>query len=361
MPGIVTHSRVLKESITLLSKREKKSYLLRSLQALFATQENVTAGLFGSIGPNIFDYIPKPDKHRRYGSPLSFFLHDGGINKLLTTMIKTILDYPDKNTEWAALQRSYLYGMISHIVTDSIFHPFVLYYSGFPSGTSAKEINYFREQNLLFQYNIDNFFQYHDEHSKEYPFRLDEMLPVRNRLTMPLLKSSIKTYVLDSVKNSYPDIYQSILIVHRDRPGSGAPLCYIDLVPFLIKTAYRLKKSDNTRIADFFRFLRRNNLLYSDFIVRYPMNKRYNKNILNLHRERWEHPAGKPGLHYESIHNLLSLSCEKSIELWEKIESSIYTKGTVNVNDFITFNAFTGDVKLKYENLKIKNPVRLSY
>ena len=30
--------------------------------------------------------------------------------------------------------------------------------------------------------------------------------------------------------------------------------------------------------------------------------------------------------HYESVHNLIGISCEKTIELWEKIESSLYTK-----------------------------------
>ncbi len=90
------------------------------------------------------------------------------------------------------------------------------------------------------------------------------------------------------------------------------------------------------------------------------MNKRYNKNILNLHRERWENPAGKPGLHYESIHNLLALSCEKTIEAWEKIESSLYTRKMPDLSDIVDINTFTGDKKLAFRDLKIKNPIRLS-
>ena len=89
MPGIVTHNRILKESILNLSKREKKSYLLKSIETLFNTPRHLTAGLFGSLGPNIFDYIPARNKHNYYGNDISFFIHNGGADKLLHAMIKT--------------------------------------------------------------------------------------------------------------------------------------------------------------------------------------------------------------------------------------------------------------------------------
>ncbi len=362
MPGIVTHSRVLKESIASLSKREKKSYLHRSIESLFHTPDNFTAGLFGALGPSIFDYLPIRKNAGNHTNDISFFLHDGGFQKLLQTMITKIVSYPDKNTEWAATQRSYLYGFISHIITDSIFHPYIFYYSGFPKSNSNKEINFYREQNLLFEYNIDNYFQYHEEKNKEYPFTLEEMLPLRKKHHIQILDNSIKELMLDSLKKTYPEIYQRIIMVKSKKTGSEnrTAISYIDLLPYLIKLAYRIKRSNNSRVADFFRYLRRNNFFYSDFIIRYPMHKRFNKNILNLHRERWEHPAGKVGLHYESVHNLLSISCEKTIESWEKIESSIYTREKPNLNEFLCVNAFTGDSKLGYKDLKIKHPIRLT-
>ena len=149
MPGIVTHNRILKESILSLSKKEKKSYLLKSIETLFNSPQHMTAGLFGSIGPDIFDFIPRINKRKYYGNDISFYIHNGGADKLIHTMIKTIYDYHDKNTEWAATQRAYLYGFISHIVSDSLFHPFIFYYSGFPDTYTRKEINFFREQNLF--------------------------------------------------------------------------------------------------------------------------------------------------------------------------------------------------------------------
>ncbi|HNW28475.1 MAG TPA: zinc dependent phospholipase C family protein [Spirochaetota bacterium] len=362
MPGIVTHSRVLKEVISSLSKREKRSYLHRSIEALFHTPENYTAGFFGALGPNIFDFMPKRSNAGIENNDISFFLHNGGFQKLLHAMISKIETYPDKNTEWAALQRAYLYGFISHIITDAVFHPYIFYYSGFPNSNTKKEINFYREQNLLFEYNIDNFLQYHDERSKEFPFKLDDMFPMRKKFNIKMMDTSVKEFLLDSLKKAYPSIYQSMLLYKSKKTGpeNRLPFSYLDFLPYCISFAYRLKRSNNIRLADFFRFLRRKNILYSDLIIRYPMNKRFNKNILNLHRERWDHPAGKIGLHYESVPSLLTASCEKTIESWEKIESTLYSGVKLNLNEYLCINAFTGDPKLGYKDLKIKHPIRLT-
>jgi hypothetical protein len=362
MPGIVLHSRILKEAILFLSKKDKKNYLLRSIETLFNTSENFTAGLFGAIGPNIFDYIPKRNKNNYYGNEVSFFFHNGGADKLLQAMVTKLYAYRDKNNEWATIQRAYLYGLISHIITDSVFHPFIFYYSGFPNTYTKKEIYYYREQNLLFQYNLDNYFQYHAEKANNFSFNLDEMLPVKKKYGMPKLDVSIKSFILDSIKQAYPEIYQKIIVMSlkQSDPEYPSTISYLDFLPYLIKMAYTLKRSRNRRLANFFNNLRRNNILYSDFIVSYPLNRRFNKNTLNLHRERWENPAGKPGLHYESVYNLLMISCERTVELWEKIESSLYGKPDIKVLDDLNINAYTGDQKLTYHDMKIKRPIRLS-
>jgi hypothetical protein len=362
MPGIVTHNRILKESILNLSKREKKSYLLKSIETLFNTPRHLTAALFGSIGPNIFDYIPSRNKHNYYGNDISFFIHNGGADKLLHAMIKTIYGYHDKNTEWAATQRAYLYGFISHIVSDAIFHPFIFYYSGFPDNYTRKEIIFFREQNLLFKYHLDNYFQYHDEKAAQFNFNVNEMLPVTTKRILHHLDTPVLSFLMKTLKQVYPEIYNKLIIVNFDTkdPDNPYPVNYIDLIPYFIKLAYSMKRNNNQRLSNLFRTLRRNNVFYSDFMIRYPTRKKYNKNILNLHRERWENPAGKSGLHYESVHNLLSLSCERTIDLWEKIESSLYARENNTVLDDFTFNAYTGDVKLSYHDMKFKSPIRLS-
>lgn len=362
MPGIVTHNKLLKETISCLSKKDKKTYLLRSIESLLTSPEHHSAALFGAIGPNIFDYIPLRNKKNYYGNEISFFLHNGGSGKIIQSMIHKIYSYPDKNNEWSAIQRAYLFGFISHIIADTIFHPYIFYYSGFPDNYTRKEIYHYREQNLLFQYNLDNYLQYYDEKLSTYEFNLHEMLPVKKNNFFYSLYTPVKNVILESFKSSYPEIFKKIVIVSysNNKDDLTGNLSYLDLLPYLIQGAYWLKRRNSRRFANTLRSIRQRNIFYSDFIIRYPMQKRYNKNILNLHRERWENPAGKPGLHYESINNLITLTCEKTIELWEKIESSIYGKENKGVLGEFDINAYTGDALLSYHDMKIKRPIRLT-
>lgn len=362
MPGIVTHSKIFKYTIGNLSKKEKKSYLLKSIETLFNTPEHLSAGLFGAIGPNIFDYIPKRNRQDCYGSDESFSIHNGGSESIIQSMIKKIYSYKDKNNEWTAIQRAYLYGFISHVISDSIFHPFVFYYSGFPEAYTKKEIIHYREQNLLFQYHIDNYLQYHDEKTEQYTFNLDEMLVLEKKFLFCRLNHAVKSLMLDSIKDSHPDIYSKIFLLNKKKPDNSftAAVSYLDLIPYLIKMTYYLKKNNSKRLADLLKKIRKKNRFFSDFIIQYPQNKKYDKDVLNKHRERWDYPTGKPGIHYDSVYNLIANSCERTVGLWEKIESCIYGRENLNVMNEFKLNAYTGDAKLSYRDMKVKRPIRLS-
>jgi hypothetical protein len=277
-------------------------------------------------------------------------------------MISKIYSYADKNTEWAAQQRAYLYGYISHIVADAVFHPYIFYYSGFPTAYNKKEISYFREQNLLFQYNIDNYYLYYDEKSDDFKFSLDEMLPVARGQILDKVIKPLKAFILDAFEEAYPEIFDQLFWIkpktEEDKNYLG--FGYLDLIPSMIKFTYWLKRHAGHRLVKLIKNIRRRNLFYSDFIIRYPEKKETNRNILNLHKERWHHPAGKSGLHYESINNLLVQSSERIVELWQEIESCIYAKENKKVLDKLRLNAYTGDDKLRYTDLKIKSPIRLA-
>ena len=132
MPGLITHFKVLTESVKHLSNRKKKTFLLKSIKSLLSTEEHWKAALFGSMGPNIFDYSLKRNKRSHYGNDISFFLHDGGSTNIITWMLNRISEYEDFNNEWASVQRAYIYGYISHIISDSYLNPYIFYWSGFP-------------------------------------------------------------------------------------------------------------------------------------------------------------------------------------------------------------------------------------
>ncbi len=364
MPGIVTHNKIFKDTITQLAKKEKRGPLLKSIEALFETPVHFSAGLFGAIGPNIFDYLPTRNEKDPYGSEISFFFHNGGSEKLIQSMIKRIYSYKDKNNEWAAVQRAYLYGFINHIISDALFHPFVFFYSGFPDAFTKKEMRYYREQNLLFQYNIDNYLQYHDEKAAEFDFNLDEMLAVEKKSLFYRLNRSLKSFLLESIKDAYPEIYSRLLFVNLKKSRSRimtacASITSLDLIPYLIKATYCVKRNNSRRLADLLKKLRKVDRFLSDFIIQYPQNKKYNKEVINRHRERWDYPTGKPGMHYESIFNLMASAHEKTIALWEKIESALYAKEDPRIFSEFKINAYTGDQQLAYRDMKIKKSIRL--
>jgi hypothetical protein len=358
MPGIVTHSKIFKDSVALLGSRKKKSYLLRPLAALLRSPENFTAGLFGSLGPNIFDYCPSSRKKAPFGSDLSFALHNGGSHAFIESMTHQVLSWDDRNTPWAALQRAYLYGFISHVVADAVFHPFVFYFSGFPDSPSDSERRLYREQNLLFQYNMDNYYLYLAEDRAV--FSLDEMLPLVARGRMRRLNPVIANFILECLADGNPGARESLALPLAGSPGRGRPaLSMLDLAPFCIRAVYRLKMTRSPRVLSLARDLRRRRLLYSDHLVCYPEKKSINRHVLNLHSERWQYPAERPGVLYDSVDSLARTSCEKTVALWEKIEAGLFGGADLSALQELRVNAYTGVSGAGYFSMINKSPVRL--
>ncbi len=359
MPGIITHNKIFHESFRLLAKRKKKTFLLRSLETLFNSPENYRAALFGSIGPNIFDYIPSRGKNSVFGHNASFFLHNGGSHNLLESMIKNLYSQDDKNTEWSSIQRAYLYGFISHIIADSIYHPFIYYWSGFPEKFDRKESRYYREQNLLFTYNIDNYYL-STAGVDGFKFDLESMLPITNRKGIKKMNPGIKHYILQNLNETYPEIYKDIVWKENklNRKDYLSSTGNIDFIPYFIRFAYKIKRSNNSKVIKLVKFIKKKNIFFSDFIIRYPETRRVNTHLLNLHMDRWENPAGKIGVRYESIDNLMTISCEKIVDIWERVEASLWAKNDTDVINEFSVNAFTGERKKGFFDMKKKNPLR---
>ena len=361
MPAFVTHNKILKESIAYLAKKKRKSYLARSIEALFNSPEYLGAGLFGAMGPDIFDYLPARSVKAPFGSDLSFFIHDGQSFPMISSMIQLLCSYPDKHLEWTSYQRAYLYGFISHIVSDAVFHPFIFFFSGFPESSLKKERNYYREQNLLFYYNLDNYFLYDDEQALD--FNIDEMLPLQKGACSRVLNPAVKAMLFHALKECFPDRYESLFmpVLKKGNREAAEQFTKIDLIPYCIKKVYRLKFSKNKRIKNAMRSIRRRNIFLSDHLIYYPEKKQMNRHVLNFHKERWQYPVEKPGFRYESINGLLSNACEEITEIWEKIEASLFDGIDTSVFNDIRMNAYTGVENEGYYTMKHAMPVRLRY
>lgn len=85
--------------------------------------------------------------------------------------------------------------------------------------------------------------------------------------------------------------------------------------------------------------------------------------MLNHHRARWVHPAGIPGIRYDSIEDILRTCTMHIGDIWEEIEGMIYgtRENYESVLKQIRINAFTGDDQASYSSLKIKEPIRLRF
>ena len=359
MPGIVTHKKIFKDSVKLLltgvGRNRSRSYLLRSISALFADPARMKAALFGLLGPNIFDYIPTIGK-KQYGHPFSFMFHDKGAPVFIRSMIELISAYEDKNNEWAAMQRAYLYGMLCHLAADEILHPYMFYRSGFPD--SNNEINFYREQNLLFQYNIDNYFLYLADDKSEINFNINEMIPFsKNGKT---LTPAIKDFILCVLYENFPDIYRKMIwFSKKEQRNYADTFGWLDIIPCAIIKSQNFKRNYNERLRKFVKEIHYRKLFYSDFIVQYQLPQRTDSHHINQHQEGWSNPAGSPLMRHDSVLHLCKAACEKTVALWEQVEKTLYAGGFGDVSEINALNAYTGSADDGYADMKRKNPVKM--
>ncbi|HPO44219.1 MAG TPA: zinc dependent phospholipase C family protein [Spirochaetota bacterium] len=362
MPGIITHSRLFHESLSSLQRTKDPTPYNRSTQALFAPPERRRAGLFGALGPDIFDYLPV---RRRdfFGTGLTMRLHSPSMADSLSSLLSRTLLVGDFNNEWSATRRAYCYGYVSHLIGDAVFHPFVYYWAGFPDGGSRRDIFHYREQLLLFQYNMDLFFQYH-YNNHVFEFSLDDSLPVEHtpwgfRVLDGRIKSLLLEVLADSCPAELPRLARKTPPQRQENDRWGRGL--VDLLPHLIGISYRIKRTGNAtirRIMDRIRVRRR---LFPDYVTRYPEPRRMNRHALNLHRERWFHPTGAAGLHYESVEDLFKIARERTVAAWERMESGLYT-GKADINAIISefmADSHTGEAGAGPSSLRIKKPLRM--
>ncbi len=368
MPGIITHAVAFFESLEYLKRKKPRTFKTRSIEALFGSDAHLRAGLFGTLGPNIFDYNPFRRATRAYGSSLSFLLHNDGASTVAGKMLDRIIAMPDFNNEWASTQRAYLYGYISHFICDAIFHPFVFFFSGFPKNLKnplPKEVIFFREQNLMFQYNIDGYFE-HFFKDRRFHLDLDAFFPYSGKGLFSRLSPAVKEFILGSIEEAFPNKIRRLIF--RYGPGNDQRLSgsfgFLDLCSKFTALSYAIKRARaDSRIARTIRAIRRRKLLYSDFFVLYPPPRKINKHLANLHRDRWQNPSGTPGWRYESVEDLLHQVCTITAEIWEKTEGILYgdKKNYQHIIRHLSVNPLTGESATPYEKLKVHEAVTMRY
>jgi hypothetical protein len=209
MPGIYTHNYIFRKAADSALKSSGKSYLMKSVALLLSSPEHKKAGLLGAIGPNIFDYIHPLKKSETYGHHISFYLHDSGYSSFIDRMLDLILESGDMRNEWTSVRRAYLFGYISHIISDSIVHPYVFYSSGFPENDNQVKSRFFRRSNLRFQYNIDNWFIYRDGTYTPAELDVSTMIPSMKITSEKGIWLPVRSLLLESLKRENNEMFSS--------------------------------------------------------------------------------------------------------------------------------------------------------
>jgi len=360
MPGIYTHNYIFRKSVENILKSRNRSYINRSIETLFSTPEHFKAGLFGAIGPNIFDYMQIRTRGESYGNEITFALHNRNCASFLRQMTNIVMDNKDSRNEWSAVQRGYLLGYISHIISDSILHPYIFYSSGFPDRMEKGEINYYRKKTLRFEYNIDNYFLYRDE-SSHLIHSLEDMLPVYKVKGKKVVIPAIKYLLLESLKRENEPLFRKYFndIKSIKLDGDIGPVKYFDRIPAGISLCYKIKRTENHRWINLIDKLCENPLTYSDFFVRYPLPKRIDEDAMNIHQGRWQYPATQRGFRYESVLHLIKFAIEQIVRAWELVEPAVYGIKSPEIDEIMLLNAYTGENGVFFEDMKIKDPVRI--
>jgi hypothetical protein len=360
MPGIYTHNYIFRKSVESILKNRNRSYINRSIETLFSTPEHFKAGLFGAIGPNIFDYMNVRQKGGSYAHEITFALHDKSCTGFLHHMTGIVMNNKDSRNEWSSVQRGYLLGYISHIISDSILHPYIFYSSGFPDRMESGEINFYRKRNLRFEYNIDNYFLYRDEWGTIIN-SLEDMLPVYKIKNKTVIWPAIKYLILESLRReNEPLLKKYFQDIKSDKiDGDIGQIKNFDRIPSGINLCYKIKRTDNPKWINIIDKLCENPVTYSDFLVRYPQPKRVDEDALNIHQGRWQYPANQRGFRYESVLHLIKSAIEEIVAVWELVEPAIYGGKHSDFDEMMLLNAYTGEKNVFFEDMKIKDPVKL--
>ena len=93
--------------------------------------------------------------------------------------------------------------------------------------------------------------------------------------------------------------------------------------------------------------------------MRYPQPKRVDEDAMNIHQGRWQYPAQQRGFRYESVLHLIKLSIEQIVNVWELIEPAVYDAKSFDVRNIVHFSAYTGENDIYYDEMKIKDPIKL--
>jgi len=362
MPGIFTHNIIFRKTLEKARKQIKNGPLYKSIESFFSSENHLKSGLFGSIGPNLFNYMEYRSDKNSYGNRISYYLHNNGHLTFTEKMIEIIYEGRDIRSEWSSEQKAYLMGYVSHLIADTMIHPYVFFNSGIPNIKTGKSGASIREKNLLFQYNIDNYYLFKDEETSQWKINIEDMFFITGG-KKPVMQNSIKVLILKALSKDNHELFESQFKKLKDVEIDGdiGQVPSLDKIHEKISLAYRIKREKEGMAYKFSTQLRDMNILKSDFTVEYPPVKRADIDAINLHKGRWQFPCIDKKLRYESVPQLLNSAVDITLEAWLEIESIFFGNENIDLKEFLKLNPYTGLEGHSFEEMDTSEPVKLKF
>lgn len=231
---------------------------------------------------------------------------------------------------------AYLYGMLSHYILDSIFHPYVIYKSGVYQAKN-KVTHKYNQKHAELENFFDNYLILLKENTLPWKFPCHEFCFNINTLDKDLQE------VIDFT-------YQEVFGIHH------MSKFYLKAISHM-KTFYRVFRYDPTSMKKKFYqvvdFLMPNSILHVD-VLSYHSRVHKNLGYLNLEHHPWYFPTDKRVKRTSSMIELYTLAQQKTVETIRKINAYIYEnqklnfKKTLQNNSYLTGKDCSRERELKY-------------
>lgn len=211
---------------------------------------------------------------------------------------------------------AFLYGLLSHYILDTTFHPYINYKCGVYDNLNIDTFKY-NGKHLEMESFIDNYFVNKFEHYKPNNYKCFKLFNVDDfskELIETLDFSFKETYNINHLSKYYLKSLSSMHLFYR--------LCRYD--------KFGLKKISYT-ICD--KILPNNFLNIKGFSYHISLKDKHN--YLNLNHKIWYDPIYKSKKYTTSIDDLYQISLDKTLELINIVNKYIFNKEDLNLEKYI--------------------------
>lgn len=230
----------------------------------------------------------------------------------------TLINYIKyNNLQYKPQVMSYLYGMLSHYVLDSTFHPYIIYKTGY------------------FDKNKKNTYKYNRLHDDLETYFDDYMIKLRTGINPKKFKSYNFCFNVDNFSN---ELIEVIDFTYKEVYGlKNFHKIYYKACK-QTKFAFRLCRYDPTGIKKFgYRLI--DSITPKSFSKLWPVS--YNVNLkkkskyLNLEHKVWCNPADKKTKSNKSILELYTEALDKASNMIKEINQYIYYDKKINLKKVV--------------------------